>query len=127
MRFPSLPLLAMLLLLASPPAAALKSDRQQPLDVKADSTEGTLRGRKYILVDEWGPYDFSGPRLWPARIEGGETWQIGALATVTDLLEHAELGMMGEIIVHVNAPQRRPYRLKPGSEPRDPDRTENRG
>ena len=32
----------MLLLLASPPAAALKSDRQQPLDVKADSTEGTL-------------------------------------------------------------------------------------
>jgi len=42
MRFPSLPLLAMLLLLASPPAAALKSDRQQPLDVKADSTQGTL-------------------------------------------------------------------------------------
>lgn len=38
----SLLLSALLLLLASSPAAALKSDRQQPLDVKADSTEGTL-------------------------------------------------------------------------------------
>ncbi|HXH60245.1 MAG TPA: NosD domain-containing protein, partial [Fimbriimonadaceae bacterium] len=26
---------------------------------------GTLRGRKYILVDEWGPYDFQYPVLWP--------------------------------------------------------------
>jgi hypothetical protein len=30
---------------------------------------GTLRGRKYILVDEWGPYDFRRPILWP-RGEG---------------------------------------------------------
>jgi len=29
--------------------------------------EGTLRGRRYILVDEWGPYDFKSPRLWPRR------------------------------------------------------------
>ena len=34
--------LAVLLALASSPAAALKSDRQKPLDVKADATEGTL-------------------------------------------------------------------------------------
>lgn len=27
--------------------------------------EGTLRGRRYILVDEWGPYDFKSPKLWP--------------------------------------------------------------
>ncbi len=26
---------------------------------------GALRGRKYILVDEWGPYDFRAPILWP--------------------------------------------------------------
>ncbi|MCO5296321.1 MAG: right-handed parallel beta-helix repeat-containing protein [Fimbriimonadaceae bacterium] len=26
---------------------------------------GTLRGRMYILVDEWGPYDFKSPKLWP--------------------------------------------------------------
>lgn len=24
-----------------------------------------LRGRRYILVDEWGPYDFQRPLLWP--------------------------------------------------------------
>jgi lipopolysaccharide export system protein LptA len=35
-------LVALALLLASAPAHALKSDRQQPLDVKADATEGTL-------------------------------------------------------------------------------------
>lgn len=26
---------------------------------------GSVRGRKYILVDEWGPYDFRRPLLWP--------------------------------------------------------------
>jgi nitrous oxidase accessory protein NosD len=26
---------------------------------------GTLRGRKYILVDHWGPYDFKSPLIWP--------------------------------------------------------------
>jgi nitrous oxidase accessory protein NosD len=26
-----------------------------------------LRGWKYILVDEWGPYDFQRPLLWPER------------------------------------------------------------
>jgi nitrous oxidase accessory protein NosD len=26
---------------------------------------GELRGRRYILVDEWGPYDFKSPLLWP--------------------------------------------------------------
>lgn len=26
--------------------------------------KGTLRGRRYILVDEWGPYDFQRPIVW---------------------------------------------------------------
>ncbi len=26
---------------------------------------GSLRGRRYILVDHWGPYDFKSPLLWP--------------------------------------------------------------
>ena len=26
---------------------------------------GQKRGRQYILVDEWGPYDFQSPLLWP--------------------------------------------------------------
>lgn len=28
-------------------------------------SSSALRGRKYILVDEWGPYDFKSPKLWP--------------------------------------------------------------
>ncbi|MCX6368222.1 MAG: right-handed parallel beta-helix repeat-containing protein [Armatimonadetes bacterium] len=31
--------------------------------------KNALRGRRYILVDEWGPYDFERPLLWP-RGEG---------------------------------------------------------
>lgn len=27
-----------------------------------------LRGWKYMLVDEWGPYDFKRPLLWPERL-----------------------------------------------------------
>ncbi|MCG8328738.1 MAG: right-handed parallel beta-helix repeat-containing protein [Chitinophagales bacterium] len=26
--------------------------------------EGQLKGRKYILIDEWGPYDFKRPGMW---------------------------------------------------------------
>ncbi|AIE84546.1 right-handed parallel beta-helix repeat-containing protein [Fimbriimonas ginsengisoli] len=29
--------------------------------------KGTLRGQRYILVDEWGPYDFKRPLLWPRQ------------------------------------------------------------
>jgi parallel beta-helix repeat protein len=29
------------------------------------------RGRKYILVDEWGPYDFKSPRLWAREKRDG--------------------------------------------------------
>lgn len=28
--------------------------------------EGARRGRATIIVDEWGPYDWKGPKLWPA-------------------------------------------------------------
>lgn len=31
--------------------------------------DGQLRGRRYILVDEWGPYDFKSPILWARRDE----------------------------------------------------------
>lgn len=26
---------------------------------------GSLRGRRYILIDHWGPYDFKSPIMWP--------------------------------------------------------------
>ena len=28
---------------------------------------GTPRGRKYIFVDEWGPYDWKSPKIWPRQ------------------------------------------------------------
>ena len=28
--------------------------------------DGERRGREYIIVDEWGPYDWKSPKLWPA-------------------------------------------------------------
>lgn len=35
---------------------------------------GALRGQRYILVDEWGPYDFKSPKLWPREVlSGGAT------------------------------------------------------
>ncbi len=34
--------------------------------------EGALRGRQYILIDEWGPYDFKKPKVWPAAIAAGK-------------------------------------------------------
>ena len=29
--------------------------------------DGERRGRNTIIVDEWGPYDWKSPKLWPAR------------------------------------------------------------
>ncbi|MBS1714251.1 MAG: right-handed parallel beta-helix repeat-containing protein [Armatimonadetes bacterium] len=39
----------------------------EPLDDGQDPfiPQGSIRGRRYILVDEWGPYDFRRPLLWP--------------------------------------------------------------
>ena len=34
---------------------------------------GALRGRRYIFVDDWGPYDFSRVRLFPERATAWET------------------------------------------------------
>jgi hypothetical protein len=32
--------------------------------------EGERRGRNTIIVDEWGPYDWKSPKLWPAGAPG---------------------------------------------------------
>ncbi len=43
--------------------------------LKADA----MRGWKYIMVDEWGPYDFRRPLLWPERVPlAGEAPRPGA-------------------------------------------------
>ncbi|MCB0825020.1 MAG: right-handed parallel beta-helix repeat-containing protein [Armatimonadetes bacterium] len=40
-----------------------------------------LRGRRYILVDEWGPHDFKSPKLWPReylqpKTKGAKVYEI---------------------------------------------------
>ncbi|MDV7398475.1 hypothetical protein RZS08_44125, partial [Arthrospira platensis SPKY1] len=32
--------------------------------------ENTLKGTDYILMDEWGPYNFSYPSVWLRAIDG---------------------------------------------------------
>ena len=34
--------------------------------------EGARRGRQYIFIDEWGPYDFTDVRVFPSKVYGGE-------------------------------------------------------
>jgi len=57
--------------------AAIKK-RARPF--KAPETDGSMyaflpaggpRGRQYILIDEWGPYDFKKPKVWPTAIAAG--------------------------------------------------------
>jgi hypothetical protein len=70
--WPGKPMLSPLVASALPSAAAaaekaLKALAPKPLmgGMNPFLRKGTLRGRRYILVDEWGPYDFLRPILWP--------------------------------------------------------------
>lgn len=54
---------------------------------------GTLRGWRYMMVDEWGPYDFKRPLLWPREAFG----LAGGIAKFPD--GHTETGP-GEIRQH---------------------------
>jgi hypothetical protein len=72
--------------------------------------EGAPRGRSTIIVDEWGPYDWKSPKLWPVgrsdevpqklRVLGpaGE-WRVVALDGVVSL--SAESGRIGDTLVVV--------------------------
>lgn len=40
------------------------------LDVSLPANQ--LRGRSYILMHEWGPYDFQSPSIWLRRVEGDQ-------------------------------------------------------
>lgn len=47
------------------PLAPLAPERM-PDGINAMIPDGGRRGRQYIIVDEWGPYDWTTPKLWPA-------------------------------------------------------------
>jgi len=39
---------------------------------KTDLPEHTLRGRQYMLLTKWGPYNFQYPSIWLRRVEGDQ-------------------------------------------------------
>ena len=45
-----------------------------PLDEGIDAMipDGARRGREFIIVDDWGPYDYRSPKLWPQPLEEGQ-------------------------------------------------------
>ncbi len=53
-----------------PEAAQPDSVPPLPDGMPTGFTEGALTGRQYILVDEWGPYDFRSPSVWLRNVEG---------------------------------------------------------
>jgi hypothetical protein len=69
--------------------------------------EGERRGREFIIVDEWGPYDWKSPKLWPdgllhgasplrLRVLGPEgQWK---LATVRGASIAPESGQVGDVL-----------------------------
>ncbi|MBX3118080.1 MAG: right-handed parallel beta-helix repeat-containing protein [Fimbriimonadaceae bacterium] len=52
----------------------------KPMDggLNAFLPAGHPRGRRYMMVDEWGPYDFKRPILWPVgkTIEGNKVFEV---------------------------------------------------
>ena len=73
---------------------------------------GERRGRQYIIVDEWGPYDWQSPKLWPAgrpdeiplslRVLGPEgSWKLDRVRGAT--LSATSGTIPGELVVTPSA------------------------
>jgi nitrous oxidase accessory protein NosD len=52
-----------------PPIAGIPPP--MPNGIKAVMSDEVRRGRSTIIVDEWGPYDYKSPKLWPV----GKPWE----------------------------------------------------
>ena len=50
--------------------AAFVRPRALPEGMTAKLAPGVRRGRATIIVDEWGPYDYRSPKLWPVASPG---------------------------------------------------------
>jgi nitrous oxidase accessory protein NosD len=70
--------------------------------------DGERRGRQYIIVDEWGPYDWKSPKLWPTgraderplrlRVLGPEgAWTVARVRGAT--IEPQRGRVPGEVVV----------------------------
>jgi len=82
---------------------------------------GARRGREYILINEWGPYDFKKPMIWPSRVSGGREARFfvygpggrfritGAPKDVT--VSPVEGAIPGRFIVRADAPGYRTFEI----------------
>jgi hypothetical protein len=58
--------------------------------------DGAQRGRHTIIVDEWGPYDWKSPKLWPALDDGGQVLPYPRRAKAEGLFDGAvKLNVLG--------------------------------
>ena len=63
-----------------------------PLDEGIDAMipDGARRGREFIIVDDWGPYDYRSPKIWPAIadridwIDSARRFPLGGLGAYRD-------------------------------------------
>ena len=92
---------------AADPIPARYRTARLPGGIDAMIPNGGRRGRKYIIVDEWGPYDWKSPKLWPAgrddalplklRVLGpAGRWQVVGREGIGTL--SAESGSVGDTI-----------------------------
>ncbi|HTM30209.1 MAG TPA: NosD domain-containing protein [Vicinamibacterales bacterium] len=88
--------------------ASIAAPPPMPDGIEAMIPAGSRRGRQYIIVDEWGPYDWQSPKLWPVgrsdetplrlRVLGPEGhWKLEATRGAT--LSVTEGSIPGEVVV----------------------------
>ena len=65
--------------LAARPMAAFPTPAPLAGAMNAKLRPGARRGRGTIIVDEWGPYDYLSPKLWPAGSPGERPLTLRAL------------------------------------------------
>jgi hypothetical protein len=64
-----------------PDSVDVAAPRPLPGGIDPFLADSTRPGRESILVDEWGPYDWLSPRLWPAHV-ADSAYRGGSLALV---------------------------------------------
>ena len=76
-----------------------------PLDEGIDAMipDGARRGREHIIVDEWGPYDYLSPKLWPQPplrgqvspvTSGAQSTNSGQVSSVTSRATSTDMGQV---------------------------------
>ena len=95
-----------------PPMADRAAPRPIPGGMNPFRSTGLPEGRHTIVIDEWGPYDWLSPKLWPARLAdsaytGGPlqlvvlgpagAWRFGSARGVVSLSDSS--GRVGDTVV----------------------------